>query len=138
MKENIFGFPNDNYESLCETRDLAIELNTEITNVYACQALPGSPLYHEAKQNGWPLPDSYEGYGFLSYESQPLPTKNLSSAEVLRFRDEAWQAYFTNPDYLNLVEQKFGRAQRLNVEDMSQVPLRRQLLETAAPKTCLV
>ncbi len=24
-------------------------------------------------------PNSYEGYGFLSYESQPLPTKYLSS-----------------------------------------------------------
>jgi anaerobic magnesium-protoporphyrin IX monomethyl ester cyclase len=73
----------------------------------------------------------------LSYESQPLPTKHLSAAEVVRFRDDAWQTYFTNPDYLNLVERKFGRAQRLNVEDMSKVPLPRQLLETAAPETCL-
>ena len=26
------------------------------------------------------LPDSYVGYGFLSYESQPLPTKYCTSA----------------------------------------------------------
>jgi anaerobic magnesium-protoporphyrin IX monomethyl ester cyclase len=134
----IYGFPDDTHETMQQTLDLALELNTEMANMYPCQALPGSPLYYEAKQNGWPLPTNYEGYAFLSYESQPLPTKHLSAAEVVRFRDDAWQTYFTNPDYLNLVEKKFGRAQRLNVEDMSKVPLPRQLLETAAPETCLV
>ena len=133
----IFGLPEDNLETMQQTLDLALELNTEMANFYPCQALPGSPLYHQAKQNGWPLPERTEGFAFLSYESQPLPTNHLTAAEVLRFRDEAWQTYFTNPDYLNLVEQKFGRAQRLNVEDMSRVPLRRQLLETAATQSCL-
>ena len=109
-----------------------------MANMYPCQALPGSPLYHEAKQKGWSLPDQPEGYAFLSYESQPLPTKYLSAAEVIRFRDDAWQTYFTNPDYLNLVEKKFGRAQRLNVEDMSKVPLRRKLLENKPAKPCLM
>ena len=125
----IYGFPEDTHETMQQTLDLALELNTEMANMYPCQALPGSPLYHEAQQNNWPLPDSYEGYAFLSYESQPLPTKHLTSAEVVRFRDKAWQTYFTNPDYLNLVEKKFGRARRLNVENMSKIPLRRKLLE---------
>ena len=133
----IYGFPDDTHETMQQTLDLALELNTEMANMYPCQALPGSPLYHEAKQNDWPLPTNYEGYAFLSYESQPLPTKHLSAAEVVRFRDDAWQTYFTNPDYLNLVEKKFGRAQRLNVEDMATVPLPRQLLESTAPETCL-
>ena len=133
----IYGFPDDTHETMQQTLDLALELNTEMANMYPCQALPGSPLYHEAKQNDWPLPTNYEGYAFLSYESQPLPTKNLSAAEVVRFRDDAWQTYFTNPDYLNLVEKKFGRAQRLNVEDMAKVPLPRQLLETKAPETSI-
>ena len=73
----------------------------------------------------------------MSYESQPLPTKHLSATEVVRFRDEAWQTYFTNPNYLSLVEKKFGRAQRLNVEDMAKVPLRRKLLEVESPEICL-
>ncbi|WP_287995259.1 B12-binding domain-containing radical SAM protein, partial [Acidiphilium sp.] len=98
----IFGFPDDNMGTMQQTLDLAIELNTEMANMYPCQALPGSPMYHTAKQHGWPLPDSFEGYAFLSYESQPLPTKHLTSAQVLRFRDEAWRTYFTNPTYLNL------------------------------------
>jgi len=74
------------------------------------------------------LPETYEGYAFLSYECQPLPTKHLSAPEVLKFRDEAWQNYFTNAAYLNLLETKFGLAERRNVEDMARIPLKRQLL----------
>lgn len=124
----IFGFPEDTLETMQETLDLAMELNTEMANMYPCQALPGSPMYNIAKKNGWALPDSYEGYAFLSYESQPLPTKYVSSADVLRFRDEAWQTYFTNPAYLNLVEQKFGVQERKNIEDMSSIHLKRKIL----------
>ncbi|MFI3185328.1 MAG: radical SAM protein [Methylococcaceae bacterium] len=124
----IFGFPEDTMETMQETLDLAMELNTEMANMYPCQALPGSPMYNIAKKNGWALPDSYEGYAFLSYESQPLPTKYISSADVLRFRDEAWQKYFTNPIYLNLVEQKFGALERKNIEDMTSIHLSRKIL----------
>lgn len=124
----IFGFPGDTRETMQETLDLALELNTEMANMYPCQALPGSPMYYAAKKNGWALPDSYEGYGFLTYESQPLPTKSLSAAEVLKFRDDAWQKYFTNPAYLSLVERKFGSQEKINIEDMTRIPLKRRLL----------
>lgn len=124
----IFGFPEDTLDTMQETLDLALELNTEMANMYPCQALPGSPMYHTAKKNGWALPDSYEGYAFLSYESQPLPTKHLSAAEVLRFRDDAWQKYFTNPGYLGLVERRFGPQERRNVENMATISLKRKIL----------
>jgi radical SAM superfamily enzyme YgiQ (UPF0313 family) len=124
----IFGFPDDTLETMQETLDLALELNTEMANMYPCQALPGSPMHHLAKREGWPLPQTYEGYAFLSYECQPLPTKHVSAPEVLKFRDDAWQNYFTNAAYLNLLETKFGLAERRNVEDMARIPLKRQLL----------
>ena len=124
----IFGFPDDTMETMRETLDLALELNTEMANMYPCQALPGSPMYHMALSKGWQLPETYEGYAFLSYECQPLPTKHLSSAEVLKFRDDAWQDYFTNTAYLELLERKFGIIERRNVEDMAGIPLKRKLL----------
>ncbi len=119
----IFGFPDDTMETMRETLDLALELNTEMANMYPCQALPGSPIHTQAKQKGWELPDSYEGYAFLSYESQPLPTKTLSAAEVLKFRDEGWREYFTNTAYLDQLERKFGVRERRNVEDMATIRL---------------
>lgn len=124
----IYGFPDDTQETMQQTLDLALELNTEMANMYPCQALPGSPLYITARRNGWQLPENYEGYAFLSYECQPLPTKHLSSAEVLRFRDHAWKEYFTAPDYLNLVERRFGKNERHNVENMASIHLKRRLL----------
>ena len=124
----IFGFPEDTQWTMQQTLDLALELNTEMANMYPCQALPGSPMYRHALHQGWELPSDYEGYAFLSYESLPLRTKHCTSAEVLAFRDAAWQTYFTNPDYLKLVEKKFGAQERSNVEDMSAIRLKRKLL----------
>lgn len=85
-------------------------------------------MYQMARQKGWKLPETYSGYAFLSYDSEPLPTKYVTAAEVLRFRDEAWQQYFSNPAYLKLVASKFGDKERANVEDMAKVRLRRKLL----------
>ena len=124
----IFGFPDDTLETMQQTLDLALELNTEMANMYPCQALPGSPLYWAARNNGWKLPDSPAGYAFLSYECEPLPTKHLSAAQVLKFRDDAWRTYFTNPAYLQSVEKTFGPQPRKNVEKMASIRLKRKLL----------
>lgn len=125
----IVGFPDDNYASMTSTLNLALELNTEMINVYPCQALPGSPLNIRATREGWDMPEKYEEYAFLAYETKPLPTKNLTNSQVLEFRDYFWQTYFLNPSYLELVEKKFGLKQRKNVEEMSTFKLRRKILE---------
>jgi radical SAM superfamily enzyme YgiQ (UPF0313 family) len=124
----ILGLPDDTYETMQQTFNLACELNTPFANFYPCQALPGSPLYYIALRSGWKLPDSYEGYAFLSYECQPLPTKYLTAAEVLKFRDNAWYKYHSRREYLNLVERKFGVEARRNVEELTKIRLKRKLL----------
>jgi len=124
----IFGFPDDTLETMQQTLDLALELNTEMANMYPCQALPGSPIYYEALRQNWLLPQSYEEFAFLSYESVPLPTKYVSAAEVLRFRDDAFHTYFTHRPYLELVENTFGLQQRQNIEEMTKIRLKRRLL----------
>jgi len=124
----MFGFPEDTHETMQETLDLALELNCEHANFYAAMALPGSPLYMEAVNNGWELPETFEEFAFLSYDCKPLRTKALSGAEVLKFRDEAWHKYFSHEPFLNLVENKFGLQSRKNIEDMSKIRLKRKIL----------
>ena len=124
----IVGFPDDDYQTMSQTLGLALELNTEMMNVYPCQALPGSPLYRRATEEHWELPTRYEEFAFLSRETKPLPTKHLTNSQVLAFRDYFWQTYFSNPAYLELVAHKFGQAQRTNVEEMAAFKLRRDLL----------
>jgi hypothetical protein len=57
--------------------------------------------------------------------------ENLNSpkaVEVLKFRDKAWETQFSHEPYLNLIERKFGKQQRINVQDLSKVELKRKLL----------
>jgi len=124
----IFGFPEDDGETMRQTFDLACELNTPFANFYTCMALPGTPLYSEAIKQGWKLPDSYEGYAFFSYECQPLPTNYVSAMDVLKFRDEAWQIYHERTEYLDLLERKFGAEQRKNMEDLIKIKIKRKIL----------
>jgi len=124
----MFGFPEDTMETMQETLDLALELNCEHANFYAAMALPGSPLYIEAVNNGWELPQTFDEFAFLSYDCKPLRTKTLSGAEVLKFRDEAWHKYFSHKPFLNLVESKFGTQSRKNIEQMSKIKLKRKIL----------
>jgi radical SAM superfamily enzyme YgiQ (UPF0313 family) len=124
----IFGLPEDTLSTMNETLDFAMELNTETANFYPCFALPGSPLYLKAVRDGLALPQSYDSWSFHSYECLPLPTNHLTAKEVLNFRDKAWRMYFKRPEYLSLVERKFGSEARVGVEDMLKIKLKRKIL----------
>ncbi len=124
----IFGLPDDNETTMQETLDLAKELNCEFANFYSAMAYPGSPLYLTALANNWDLPKTWSGFSQHSFDCQPLPTENISAADVLRFRDDAFHEYFSNRRYLDMVAQRFGWDTRKHIEEMSQHRLKRQLL----------
>jgi anaerobic magnesium-protoporphyrin IX monomethyl ester cyclase len=124
----IFGLPEDNLKSMEETLDLAMELNCEWVNIYCATAYPGSKLYDYAIANNLPLPDSWEKYAQHHYEFLPLPTKYTSAEEVLRFRDNAFMKYFTNPEYLKIIKEKFGEKALEHVKNMCEIKLKRKLL----------
>lgn len=128
----IFGLPEDDHASMQETLDLAMELNCEFGNFYSAMAYPGSPLYLQALHEKWPLPEKWSGYSQHAYDTLPLPTKHLSAAEVLRFRDQAFMTYNTNPAYLKMIESRFGAATAQHVREMTKTQLRRRILETPA------
>jgi len=127
----IFGLPDDDFVSMKETLELAKELNCEFANFYSAMAYPGSPLYALAVQNNWPLPESWSGYSQHSFDCRPLPTATLSAADVLRFRDEAFDDYFSNLRYLDMVTQRFGWETRKHIEQMASHALPRKLLQEA-------
>jgi anaerobic magnesium-protoporphyrin IX monomethyl ester cyclase len=123
----IFGLPEDDLTSMQETLDLAVDLNAEYANFYCAMAYPGSALYTLALRDGWPLPETWSGYSQHSVDSRPLPTKYLSASEVLRFRDRAFQTYFTDARYLDMVTQRFGSATRDHIVEMASVKLVRHI-----------
>jgi hypothetical protein len=57
-----------------------------------------------------------------------LPTRYLTSPEVLAFRDEAFLRYYRDPGYLAALQNRFGRAAVAHIEDMTSYQLDRGLL----------
>ncbi len=121
----IFGLPEDDLETMQETLDMALDLNCEFANLYATMAYPGSALYTQAIAEGWELPETWAGYSQHSVDTKPLPTNYLSGAEVLRFRDQAFNTYFSNPAYLAMIEEKFGAETAEHIREMASHKLER-------------
>ena len=124
----LFGLPEEDLSSMQKTLDLSLELCTSGWNAYAVMPFPGSKLYKDALDNGYELPKDYAGYSFHSYTTVPMPTQHLSPAQILRFRDEAFTTYHTNPDVLARISSKFGSQSADNVLTMSKIKLKRKIL----------
>jgi anaerobic magnesium-protoporphyrin IX monomethyl ester cyclase len=122
----IFGLPEDDLQTMQETLDMALELNCEFANFYCAMAYPGSQLYQVALKEGWPLPEKWTGYSQHSVDMQPLPTKYIPAAEVIRFRDHAFQVYFNSPKNLDMVLRKFGPETVQHIREMASHKLVRQ------------
>ncbi len=136
----IFGLPDDTHETMRDTLDMALHLNTEWANFYCAMAYPGSALYRLAKEHKWRTPDDEGGPGWIgysqhAYESMPLPTDTLSYMEVLDFRDKAFDKYFTNSSYLALIRKTFGEDVVNHVKKMTGHSIQRRHHETSSNKT---
>ena len=126
----MFGLPDDDKETMQASLDLARELCCEYPNFYCTMPYPGSQLYKDCLDQGVELPDSWLGYTQLGYECHPMATKYLSSAEVLAFRDYAFDKFFENNDrYFENIRQKFGEEPVKLIRGMLQHKLKRRLLE---------
>ena len=129
MANYIVGLPGDNHESMEMTYKLSEELNTSGWNMYAAMALPGSQLYKTADQNGYQLPASYTGFSFHSVDTLPIPTESLTAAEILKFRDEAFLRYHTDPNFLKRIKNKYGDMAVKSIEEMTKIKLTRNILK---------
>ena len=124
----IFGLPYDTKESMEATLQFAIENPTEMANFYSAMAYPGSPLYNQARLFGQELPSTYSGFSQHSYDTLNLGNNHVSSAEILAFRDKAWDTYHSSEKYLNLLENKFGQKARDELDSTKTIKLKRKLL----------
>ncbi|HWG44469.1 MAG TPA: B12-binding domain-containing radical SAM protein [Gemmataceae bacterium] len=124
----IFGLPEDDGETMQATLDLALDLRCEFSNFYSAMAYPGSPLYTRALRQGAPLPEKWTGYSQHSRDCLPMPTRYIPAREVLKFRDEAFLKYYTDSNYLDMVERRFGTETVAHLREMTGHTLERHLL----------
>ena len=124
----IFGLPFDTEETMKETLDFALENPTEMANFYCAMAYPGSPLYKDAVSQNLPLPKSYSGFSQHSYDTLNLPSASLSAAEILQFRDRAWETYHGSQKYQTLIQKTFGDNALRELNETRKIKLKRQAL----------
>ena len=127
----IFGLPDDDLDSMKETLDLSLRINSEWANFYSAMAYPGSQLHIMAKKNKWQLPEDKNGPGWIgysqhAYNSLPLRTENTKASSVLEFRDKAFLTYFKNSDYLSMMEKTFNVETVKHLNEMTSYKLKRK------------
>lgn len=122
----IFGLPEDDAESIQMTLDMAKRFNFEWANFYCAMAYPGTRLFDEVRASGGELPRDWGAYGQYSANSQPLPTRYLTSKEIVKFRDSAFRDYFESSRYQNMIEQKFGSEARNFVRRILEINIKRE------------
>ncbi|OGR53752.1 MAG: hypothetical protein A2X39_04935 [Elusimicrobia bacterium GWC2_56_31] len=104
----VFGLPTDTMPTMHKTLALAKELNTEYANFFIAMAYPGTRLHEMAKAKGYELPEQWGQYGFFAPDSLPLRNEHLSAAEILKFRDTAFEEYYASPRYQKMLSETFG------------------------------
>ena len=109
----MFGFEDDDMDTMKETLDFAKELNCEYSNFYCTVNYK-----KEAK-------DSNQ-FAQMGENFKPSPTKYLKAEEVLKFRDNAFMNYFTDEGYLNSMNHKFGMGIVDNIKQMTDIKLIRK------------
>jgi radical SAM superfamily enzyme YgiQ (UPF0313 family) len=130
----MFGLPEDDLGTMRQTLELALELSCEFANFYCAMAYPGSELYDLAVERGLPLPGSWSGYSQYSVDCLPLPTRHVSAGEVLRFRDDAFGAYYSDPRYLGMMRDKFGEGTVGEIRRMASRRLERRYAAATGPR----
>jgi anaerobic magnesium-protoporphyrin IX monomethyl ester cyclase len=128
MGNYIFGLPGDTIETMQQTLDFSMSLNTAGWNAYPAVALPGSQLYKDSLNNSFELPNSYDQFGFHSKRTLPMYNPNLTRKEILKFRDEAYIKYHSSENFLNKIEQKFGLSARQNILNSLEIRIERDEL----------
>jgi len=125
----ILGLYEDDENSIRKNMEFLRRHQFEWNNIYPAFAYPGTPFYDNYIGKGIvEEPKSWDEYGLYSVECKPLPTKHLSSAEVLRLRDNLFHEYYSDANVRDVLRAKFGEETIDHVDEMLSIRLKRKIL----------
>lgn len=124
----MFGFPQDNRDTMRDTFEFAYALRPELANFYCVVPYPHTPLALFAENRHWEMPKTPREFAQYAPEFLPLRTEHVDAETVLAFRDWAWQAYHRSEAYLGMLATTFGVGARSEMEKVGKVALHRNLL----------
>ncbi len=108
MGNFMFGLPGETIGDMINTLRLSNQLQCEYINFYVALPYPGSEWYESLKDK----PADWSSFNQYS--------KNIcADPEIVRFRDEAYHSYITNPEYLTMIKGKFGERAVTELKEMA-------------------
>lgn len=96
----MIGNKGETHETMQQTLDLALKLNTDTAQFYPLLPFPGTEAYAWATENGY-IKGDYDDYvqedGTIN---SLLELPELSSKDMVRFCDDARKKYYWRPSYI--------------------------------------
>ena len=97
----MFGYIGETEEMMQDTMDVAKHLNTQVAAFFTASPLPGTPLYEEAIQKGYLLPDvSWINYSPLSNQESAMEMPDLKREVIRKWHRKAIRNYYLRPSYI--------------------------------------
>ena len=93
----VIGLPWEDEDSVEDTIDFAIELDSDFISFYTATPLPGSKFYEYAKENG--LIDSDTSFS-SAYFYPSVNTHHLSKERVFELHKKAIRRFYLRPSYI--------------------------------------
>lgn len=125
----ILGLYDDDEDAIRNNLAFLKKHKFEWNNIYPAFAYPGTPFYKRYVEGGIiNEPEDWEEYSLYGYNCKPLPTKHLSSSEVLALRDKLVIEYYKDPEVREDFQKKFGAQTMEHLDKMFSVKLPRKLL----------
>ena len=93
----IIGLPWETEETVEDTVDFAIELDTDFVSFYTATPFPGTKFYNYAKENG--LIDSNTSFK-EAYYLPAVATHTLTKEQILKLHKQAVRKFYLRPSYV--------------------------------------
>lgn len=105
----MIGNPFDTKETIEQTIDFAVELDTDYTYFGFTTPFPGTELREEAEANNWILDKRMEA---IRYDDVMMNATNLPTEELKKYLDIAYRRFYFRPKYI------FRRLMKLDPEEL--------------------
>jgi len=101
----LFGLPEDDQHTC---RKLSISPRVEIASspTSTARCLSRLCLVSTSGEGGLAAAKTWSGYFQHAADTLPLPTRHITGTDVLRFRDQAFDTYFSNSATWNMIDRR--------------------------------
>ncbi|UCH04895.1 MAG: radical SAM protein [Candidatus Thorarchaeota archaeon] len=93
----VIGTPSETKQEMDETIDLACRLDPDLAQFTVCTPYPGTPLFDEAKRNGWLVSEEWSRYSVLDPVMQ-LP--GIEKRDIKNCLHRAYLRFYTRVGFL--------------------------------------